>query len=819
MRPRQNFDRWSLLLEQFGQDLGGAFRMLRKNPGFAAMTIAIIALGIGATTAVYSIVNCVVLRPLPYPQPEQLVMINEVYAPKSMHQSTSPGAVAEWRKQSTCFSSLVSDWYWAANLTWGENVTRHGGRMVSRDYFSTYGVRPILGRDFLPEEYAAGKANVVILNYKLWVRHFNADPAIINRRIRINEESYTIVGVLPKLFMSDPTTDPGLFRPMVEYAGSDTDFRGRFVITVIGRLKPEATIASAAAELNVINEQLALQYPATRKDWRAEVTPLLETKIGSIRPFLYLLLGAVGLLLLIACVNVANLLLARATSRSKELAVRIALGASRARIVRQLLVESVLLSLLGATLGILIAFANLHGLLAMAPMELPRSQEIAIDGQVLTFSVIVALLTGLGFGVVPALRASRTNLAESMKAGGRSGADDVGGNRLRSFLVASEIALALVLLTAAGLLMNSFIRLQDTPLGFEMGNTKVAKMFLLPKRYPSAEKYRLVVHQICDRLGAVPGVHSVAIADSAPGWGRYVQPVQIAGQPSDNAENGILVGFDPVTPDYFRVMGLKLIQGRLLDAHDNEKSAPVVIVSEEFARQYFPIGNALGQKIKVGIGTASPWSEIVGIVPTVREAGPALSTPFQVYTPFDQRPSGGFNLFIRTIANSSEVDRALRTALNSIDPDLPLPHSNDEVRRFYDNLIAPQRFSLFLFGVFSASALILSAMGTYGVVSYSVAQRTREIGIRVAIGAQASDIRRLVFSRAGKMIGSGLVVGLGAAMATTHLLRSLLYEVTAHDPLTLAGVVGVLAGTALLACWVPAIRATKVDPIVALRAD
>lgn len=829
-------DEWGLVwIEQFGQDLRGAFRMLRKNPAFTSITIAIIALGIGATTSIFSIVNSVMLRPLPYPEAGRLVIVQEMYSSDGTVsvRNVTPGAFTAWRKQETSFSALASDWYWPANVTVGDAVTRRGGRIVSANYFSTYGVSPVLGRDFVPEEFQAGKSDVLILNYKLWVELFNSDPAIIGQRMKVNGRTYEIVGVLPKSFLPDPTTDPGLFSPQVVDAQYETEFRYTKIVTALGRLRPGVTIETATTELNLISSRLAQQYPAQRKGWGVKVTPLLETKIGKVRPFLYLLSATVGLLLVIACVNVANLLLARASARQKELAVRIALGASRGRVIRQLLVESLLLSVIGGVLGCVLAYVSLDALVAMVKLTLPRTKEIAVDGQVLGFAFLLSLLTGVGFGVLPALRASRVDLSDAMKAGSRGASGDAHGNRLRSVLVVFEIALALVLLSGAGLLMNSFIHLQQVPVGFDMGRTRVVKFSLASARYQTPEAARLVVHQVLDRLSVVPGVQAIAFSTAGPGWGRDEAPVEIAGRDASDAARADGVGFYLVTPDYFRLMGIPLRRGRWFDAHDNESSAKVAVVSEDFVAKNFPKGDALGQQVRVDTGSPDPlgkkmqaiarpedyWAEIIGIVGHVHEAGPANPTPFQMYEPYDQRPVPYANLFIRSQGVVPGLDRALRKAMNQIDPELPLPDAGPYLMEFYDNLIGPQRFSLFLFSVFSLSALVLSAMGTYGVVSYSVAQRTREIGIRVAIGAQASDIRRLVFTRAGLLIGIGLVLGVVGALACTQLLQSLLYEVTTRDPLTLVEVIVVLAATALLACWLPARRATKVDPIIALRAE
>lgn len=829
-------DEWHLVwLEQFAQDLRGAFRLLRKNSAFAAITIAIIALGIGATTSIFSIVNSVMLRPLPYPDSGRLVILQEMYANvgNTSVRNVTPGVFLAWKKQATSFSALASDWYLPANVTVGDSVTRRGGRFVSPNYFSTYGVSPILGRDFLPEEFQAGKADVVILNYKLWVELFNSDPAIIGQRLRVNSHTCEIVGVLPKLFMPDPTTEPGLFMPQVVSAQYEGDFTSPFIITALGRLRPGATLEAATAELNLIAARLAPQLPGDRKGWGVKITPLLETKIGSIRPFLYLLSAAVGLLLIIACVNVANLLLARASSRAKELAVRIALGASRGRVIRQLLVESVVLSVIGGLLGCVLAYVSLDALVAMVKLTLPRTKEIAVDGQVLGFAFLLSLLSGVGFGVLPALRATRVDLSQAMKAGGRGASGDAQGNRLRSFLVVFEIALALVLLSGAGLLMNSFIRLQQVPVGFDMGKTRVVKFRVRSPSYQTPESLRRVIHEVRDRLGGVPGVHSVAFSTAGPGWGRDEAPVEIGGRAAGDLARADRVGFYLVTPDYFRLMGIALRAGRWFDAHDNETSAKVAVVSEDFVAKNFTNGDAIGQRVRVNTGwgswTASPgqatlvpedyWAEIIGVVSHVREAGPANATPYQIYEPLDQRTVPYLNLFIRSQGVVPGLDHALRKEMNQIDPELPLPDPGPYLMDFYNNLIAPQRFSLLLFGVFSLAALVLSAMGTYGVVSYSVAQRTREIGIRVAIGAQASDIRRLVFARAGLLIGIGLLLGAAAALASTQLLQSLLYEISTRDPWTLLAVILVLAGTALLACWIPARRATKVDPMVALRAE
>ena len=802
------------LLETIVQDLGYGFRILRKSPGFTAITVLTLALGIGATTAIFTVVNSVILQPLAYRDSSRLGSLREIYRSQAQDTLVSRVSFQEWKDQLTSYESLATAAAWPRTITGlGEPVRLYAWR-VSPNYFSTLGVQPILGRTFRPEESTDGKGDVILLSHRLWLGRFGGRPDIIGQPIRIDERPFTIIGVLPKNFLPETVTDPAFFAPEPD-SPSEPNKVPRFV-EVVGRLKPGITIAQASQELEAAAARVAQLHPETNRDWSAHVIPVLELKTRYVKPFLFLLLGAVGFLLLIACVNVANLMLARASSRSKEIAVRTALGASRSRIIGQLLSESLLISVAGSVIGVGLAYAGLGLLLDHAPLALSRAREIAVDGYVLLFSCLLAILTGLGFGLVPALQASRINPQEAIKDNARGTSGGKRALRLRSALVAFEVSLALILLVAAGLLIHSFARLQKIPLGYEIQTTYVAKNILPTYRYPTDQGQIAFVNQAIERLSAVPGVHSVVFARYFPAFGSNDQLYQVASRADLDPRSLPPAGFIITTPDYFRALSIKLVQGRLLESRDTADTPPVAVVSAGFAAKYFPNQNPIGERISM-LATPGVSREIVGVVGNIHDQGPMVERPFQIYVPYAQAPFPTPSIIIRLNGKLQGMEHALRQALDAVDPDMPLSLVGIDLTGFLNETIAPQRFALFLFATFASVALLLSALGIYGVVSYSVAQRTQEIGIRMALGAQARDILGMIFSQTGRMVGLGAVIGLVVSLGITGFLRSLLFEISTHDPAAFIVVPFFLAFVALLACWLPARRATKVDPLVALR--
>lgn len=801
-------------LEEIAADLKFSARLLRKNPGFTFLTVLTLGIGIGATTAIFSIVNNVVLQPLPYPQSDRIVVLAETLPAKTTPFGVSARSFAEWRRQSATLQAIALHRNLQFVLTGSGEPARRFSLQVTPDYFSVMGVQPILGRTFVPEDGVAGQHQVIVLNYKFWMSQFDGDPGVIGRKVLLSDVPYTIIGVAPQSFLPEPMTDPSVFMPLLISPADAENFSARSY-GAVARLKPGVTLEQASSEMDVIAQRIAARYPDTNRGVGIRVVSLLETKVGSVRPLLLTLLGAVGFLLLIACVNVANLLLARAGSRQREIAVRAALGATRSRIIRQQLCESLLIAFLGSALGVVLAYVSKDFLLSFGPLTLPRSQEIAVDGTALLFTCTLGTLTGLGFGLGPALQATRANFPEVMKDGGRG---RVMG--LRNALVVGEVALALTLLVNAGLLIRSFERLRQVDLGFDagVGVTHQAGLLLTPKNYPTPEKLVAFARAATARLREVPGVRQTALSSSLPNFGWLKRIVLGEGRPDLLPAHLPPSSFYITTPGYFEILHLRLLGGRLYDEHDRLGTTPVAVVSEGFARKYFPGQNPLGKHLQP-LGTTA-WHEIIGVVNDVREDGPFRpSSSLQVYEPYAQNPTRSVRFVVRIDRPAPGLRAGLRAALDSIDPDLPLFDLKEGLDVFIQDSIAPQRFALFLVTVFSAVALLLSALGIYGVVAYSVTKRTQEIGIRRALGAQPGDILRLVFSQTGRMVLLGLAGGLAGAWASTRLLHSLslLFEIGPQDPLTFASTPLLLALVAVLACWLPARRAARVDPLVALR--
>jgi putative ABC transport system permease protein len=797
-------------------DLRYAFRQLIRSPGFAAVTILTLALGIGACTAIFSVVNAVLLRPLDYPDPARLVVIRETQLPDFPEFSVSPPNYLDWEKQTRSFENLAAYSGSRVNLTGDGEPQQLIGVKATAHYFDVYGIKPALGRTFLPEEDAPGKNHVVVLSYPFWQRVFGGATDVVGRPIQLNGEPYTVVGVAPLGFGIASKVDAWM--PMAfEPKETANDNRGAHYLSVAGRLRPGVMVAQAEAELKVLAAQLATQYPDSNKGWGIFMMPLQDYSVRDVRAVLYTLLGAVGCVLLIACANIANLLLARATARHREISIRAALGASRARLVRQLLTESVLLALCGGLAGILLARWGLDALLALAPANLPRVTDIHLDTGVLGFSLALSVITGLVFGIAPAWLAARADVNEALKQGSRGSTEGGARGRLRSALVVVEVTFALMLLGGAGLLARSFMQLAHVDPGFAPENATLLRLSLPQKKYALPEQQTAFADALLERLKTLPGVQAAGLTHSMPLVGDYVLGFNIEGRPAIAPSDLPNTNYYAVTPEYFRAMGIRLVRGRIFTTRDDAKAPRVAIINETLARQHFSNEDPIGKRINITNGPDT-WREIIGIVGDIKQYGVDKPTSNQSYEPFAQVPFSSLNVVIRTSGPSPALFGAIRPTVYAVDKDQPIGAIRPLEEIMADS-IARQRFAMTLLTVFSLVALVIAAVGIYGVMAYSVVQRTGEFGIRLALGAQQRDVLRLVLAQGGKLVGLGLLIGLVATLAASRAMGSMLFNTSAQDPLTLAAITLLLGAVALVACLLPASRATKVNPIEALRAE
>ncbi|HWM26399.1 MAG TPA: ABC transporter permease [Chthoniobacterales bacterium] len=797
-------------------DLRYAFRQLVKAPSFTIVAILTLALGIGACSAIFSVVNTVLLRPLDYPEPGRIVVIRETQLPQFPEFTVSPPNYLDWKKQTKSYEYLAAYTGAGVNLTGEGEPQRLVGVKTTAHYFDTYGVKPVLGRMLLPEEDAAGKNHVVVLSYPFWQRVFGGKSDAVGRAIQLNGEPYTVVGVAPVGFGLTSKVDvwmPMAFKP----DETANDARGGHYINVVGRLRSGVTFAQAKAELDLLAAQLAKQYPDSNKGWGVFMMPMQDYLVRDVKPVLYTLLGAVGCVLLIACANLANLLLARATARHREISIRAALGASRARLVRQLLTESVVLSLCGGVAGLILARWGLDALLALAPTSLERISEIRLDSSVLMFSFALSIMTGLVFGVAPAWLAARADVNEALKQGTRGSTEGGARGRMRSALVVIEVTFALMLLGGAGLLARSFMQLTHVDPGFIPENATLLRLSLPQKKYATPEQQTGFADALLERVKALPGVQSAGVTHSMPLVSDYVLGFNIEGRPAIAPSDLPSTNYYAVTPDYFKAMGIRLIRGRVFTPQDDAKAPRVAIINETMARQHFANENPIGKRINITNGPDS-WREIVGIVGDIKQYGVDKTTSAQSYEPFAQVPFSSVNVVVRTNGSPAALLGALRSTVYAVDKDQPVGAIRPLEEIMADS-IARQRFAMTLLSVFSGVALVIAAVGIYGVMAYNVVQRTGEFGIRMALGAQQRDVLRLVLTQGGKLIGLGLLIGLLATLAASRAMGSLLFNTSAYDPLTLATITVLLAVVALVACFFPANRATKVNPIEALRAE
>jgi putative ABC transport system permease protein len=794
------------------QDIRFGLRMLLKNPGITLIAIITLALGIGASTTIFSVVNAVVLRPLPFKEPDRIVYLWERDLKQGIDQyQLSPPNFIDYRDQSTVFEQIGAFRSQSFNFTGVAEPERINGLRASAGYFAALGVNPLLGRSFRPEDEEPGRNRVVMLGHGLWHRRFGADPAIIGQPITLNGEPYTVVGVMPAGFPPSRYEPPALWVPMT-FSASEKTNRGGHAYFAVARLKAGVTRAQALAELETIAARLREQYPGTNANSGVNLIPAHEQTMGEAQPVLLRLFGAVGLVLLIACANIANLLLSRSALRVKEIAIRAALGATRWRVMRQLLTESLLLSLLGCALGLLLAAWSIDLIKQIAVYVVPRIQEIAIDGRVLGFGVSLALLTSLLTGLAPALQA--TKVGESLKEWAHP-ALARGHNRARRLLVISEMALSLVLLISAGLLIKNLLQLQATDSGFQPKDVLTMRISLASQRGRQAVSY---YQELLQRIRRIPGVESAGAISHLPlsGAAAFV-PFSIEGRPAAPGEDRA-THLRAISPDYLRTMGIPLRTGRGFTEQDDERTTNVILINETMARRYFPSEDPIGRRLSFAYGDEPAMREIVGIVGDVKHRGLTEDSGAEVYVPYAQIPHASMSIVARTAGNPLSIVAAVRSEAFAIDSNQPVA-SIRTMEQYLADSVASQRFSTTLLGLFAALALALAVVGIYGVMSYLVTQRTHEIGIRLALGARPRDVLLMVVRQGMTLTATGLLIGLALALAATRLLANLLHGVSTTDPATFAGVSLVLLGAALLACYFPARRATKVDPMVALRAE
>ncbi|HEX7315085.1 MAG TPA: ABC transporter permease [Pyrinomonadaceae bacterium] len=802
------------------QDVRYAVRTLLKSPGFAVVAVLALGLGIGANTAIFSVVKAVLLSPLPYPEPERLVWVREMNPGSDIMDEPSSGPnFNDWRTQARSFEGVAAFGYAGGTITEGDREPeRVSGMSTSANFFQVVGVAPALGRGFLPEEEATGKNRVVVISHGLWQRRFGGDPQVIGRQINITGNVHTIVGVAPANFK---TPVPGPRPPDIWYPFAlrldESTRRGDF-LNVFARLKEGATVEQARAEMVALTARLAEQYPAANAGWTVKVEPLHERVVGNVRQALWVLMGVVVFLLLIACANVANLQLARAAARRQEMAVRSALGARRGRLVRQLLTESVLLSIAGGGLGLVLAAWGVELLVALSPGNIPRLEEVGLDARVLAFTFGVSVLTGVVFGLLPALSASKADVSVSLKEGGSRGATaGTGARRLRSTLVVAEIAITVVLLAGAGLMVRSFVAIQAVDPGFRADRIVTFDFALPMTKYNEEPQRAAFFEQLTTRAATIPGVERAAVVNDLPlSSGRDFLSFVVEGRPPLPPEQVQDAEVFTVSPDYFEVMGISFVRGERLTERHRAGVPDVAVINETMARKHFPGEDPIGKRVNLGNPENTPWITVIGVVGDARTGGLDKEPYPQMYAPSAQFPYRAMTFVARTSGEPLSIAPALRRELAAIDKDLPL-YNVRTMEQVMSESVARRRFQMVLIAAFAGVGLLLAAVGIYGVISYSVAQRRHEIGVRMALGARAADILRLVVGQGLGLTLLGVGCGLVVAFVLTRVMASLLYGVSATDPLTFACVSLALLGVALLACLVPARRATKVDPMIALR--
>ncbi|PZR72687.1 MAG: ABC transporter permease [Chthoniobacterales bacterium] len=799
------------------QDLRYAFRQLIAQPGFTVVAVLALALGIGANTAIFSVTNAVLLRSLPYKNPDRIVAIEKIQAQAGIGGLTA-GAYLDFRGQSAVFQNFAAYTEDEYTLTGGVDPERVLCAEVSTALFPLLGVSSSLGRPFFPEEEQPGHDQVVVVSHGFWQRWAGGDPGFVGKTITLNDRSYTVVGVMPAEFQFPRAFD--IWKPLAlneEQERHGPSFR---LVQLIGRLKPGISIERAEAELNTIWNRSTNDQPDDRAGARIQARPLHEHFVHDVRRAILVLLGAVGFVLLIACANVANLMLARAAARRKEFAIRAALGAGRARLIRQLLTESVLLSLVGGALGLLLAVWGVDFLVSRIPPNVVGTiyglKGVAIDRSVLFFTLGASVVTGIFFGLAPAISSSKLDLNEALKATAKMATARSG---LRGSFVVAQLALTLILLVGAGLMTRSFVRLLNVKLGFEPRHVLTVRVELPRSRYGKGEQRTLFFQQLIERLQTVPGVNSIGAISQLPLSGySMIGRFAIEGQPPTPPEKRTPIPIGVVSPGYFAALKIPLLQGRFFTAGDAEGQAEVALVNETMARHYWPGENPLGKKIGVGCDKGEPCRTVVGVVGDIRHEGLADEPKPEVYTSHLQFPVNNMSLVLRSESDPLSLVSAVRNAVRALDKDQPIALVQTLEQHVSESILQPRLITTLL-SIFAALALLLAAVGVYAMMSYTIAQRTGEIGIRMALGAARSSIFSLVLRQAMTLVAAGVVIGLAGSVAATRFLNSLLFGVGAWDPLTFFATMLLMVVIGFLAAWLPARRATRVDPIVALRAE
>lgn len=812
------------------QDLIYGFRMLLKQPGFTVVALLSLAIGIGVTTAIFSVIHAVLLRPLPFADADRLVILWSRSPGLNVAQDWfSPGQYLDVKTQNQVFEETAIAIGASFNITGPGGPEHIDGARVSSSFLPLLGGKALYGALFAAEDDTPGRPPAVILSHGFWRRRFGSDPQVIGRTITLNASNFTIVGVLSAGFSFNKEVIPAvnaisvadvlLPLPLSETARAN---RGNEDFNIFARLKPGVALAQAQADMDLIAGRMKQQYPdryPPAGGLTISVVPMLEQVIGDIGESLPMLLGAVLCVLLIACANVANLLLSRAVVRQKEMAIRAAMGAERRRLIRQLLTESLLLAVLGGLLGLLVAYAAVNAMRLLGPENIPRLNEVGIDGTVLVFTMLVALLTGIIFGLVPALRSSEVDLHETLKEGGRgSGISGRGHHRLRKLLVVAEVALSLVLLILAGLLLRSYQRILSAHPGFNPRHVQAMRMSLPAAVYTSPEAVIDFYKRVCDRVKALPGVESAAVTYSLPmstvafAW----EPVTVEGYVPRTPHESIIANVRIVSPDYFRTMEIQLLEGRYFNQYDSRGGPEAIIVNEAMAERFWPDQNPLGRRLQRA--SSKNWQAVVGVIRDTKQFSTEKEPPITIYFPFEQYVGRSLYLVARTTPDPSTMTAAIIKEIQTIDPQMPVYDVKSMEGRLSDSL-SRRRFSMFLLTIFAVIALLLAAIGIYGVISYSVSQRIHEIGIRMALGAQPRDVLLLVIGQGMRLVGVGVMIGVAASLALTKLIESLLFGVGRSDPATFVVIVLLLTLVALAACWIPARRATKTDPMTALRVE
>jgi predicted permease len=809
-------------METLLQDVRYAVRMLMKKPGFTSVAVITLALGIGANTAIFSVVNAVLLRPLPYRDADRIVAIQELGTAGDRKQVT-PANFLDWRAQNTLFEHLSAIFARTSNLAGADEAERISLAVTSANFFDVFGVRPQHGRLFLPEDEQAGHPAIVVISHALWQRRYGGDPEIVGKPIMLDGRSYTVAGIAPAGFQYPDKTEAWLpplrLAPEINASVDVTRLRGFGYLSAVALLKPGVSLEQAKAEMETITARLREQYPEANNNRFNRVVSLHAHLVGDTSTVLWLLLGAVCFVLLIACANVANLMLVRATARQKEIAIRTALGASRLRIVRQLLTESVMLAVGGGVAGLFLGWWGVDLLTRLLPKDFPRFEDINLDFTVLGFTALVSLVTGIVFGFAPAWQVSKTDVHESLKENSRGA---IGGgirNRLRSIFVIAEVALSLVLLVGAGLLFRSFLELQSVNAGFNPQQVLTMRLSPSGTNFREDEQYIAFYKQVAERLGAIAGVETVGAINTLPLEKGPTTAFWVEGRPQLPRDQWAGVNYRNVTPDYFRALSIPILQGRGIEERDTAQAPLAVIINQATAERDFAGENPVGKRINLG-GTDSNnqpiWFEIVGVVANVRSLELNTEPSPEIYTATFQDAFSNMSFVVRTTIEPASLTAAVRQTVQGIDKAQPVADIRT-MEKIVSDAVTQPRFNLALLGIFSGIALVLSAAGIYGVTAYTVSQRTHEIGIRMALGAQGNDVLKMILVQGLRLSAVGVAFGLLASFFLTRFLASLLFGISTTDTFTFAGVALILIGVALVACYVPARRAAKTDPMVALR--